>query len=99
MVGVEVMVGVKVGVEVKVEVGVKVNVWVDVNVSVGVEVLVQADAVAVCALAVKVDCCSGEGPHPASTKQAEKKRIYREAGLGRMVYQSGMNWKEGKALP
>jgi hypothetical protein len=72
MVGVKVMVGVAEAVGVEVEVGVDVEVGVKVMVEVGVRV--QETAVAVCEVAVMVACSSGEGPHPASTRQAEKKR-------------------------
>jgi hypothetical protein len=86
MVGVRVMVGVEeaVGVFVKVEVEVKVG--VDDEVRVGVGVRVQTAAVAVRAVAVMVDCCSGEGPQPASNKQVERKRILRAAVMDCIVF-------------
>jgi hypothetical protein len=79
-VGVMVGVGVRVGVEKAVDVGVEVAVELEVSVKVrlGVGVLVHASAVAVRALAVMVDCCTGEGPHPASITQVvlmKKKRM------------------------
>lgn len=75
MVGVGVRVGVEEALGVEVKVGVEVEMGVKVRV--GVEVRVQAAAVTVRAVAVMVDCCSGEGPHPASAMQAKMKRKQR----------------------
>jgi hypothetical protein len=92
MEGVKVIVGVKVFVAVKVKVGVGVReeVTEGVNVNVGVDVLVQAAAVAVSAVAVRVDCCSREGPHPASRRQAERKQAKKGARLICIGLQTGM---------
>ena len=61
MVGVVVMVGVSVCVAAGVSVGVYVGVYVAVKVVVGLGVFVHAAAVAVCIVAVKLACASGEG--------------------------------------
>ena len=92
-VGVRVKVGVEVGVGVEVEVGVeeavRVAVGVKVEVGVMVGVRVQETAVAVRAVAVMVDCCSGEGPQPARAKKVDMKRRKRmNVGMGRKVISS-----------
>ena len=62
MVGVVVMVGVSVCVAAGVSVGVYVGVYVAVKVAVGLGVFVHKAAAAVCIVAVRLACASGEGP-------------------------------------
>jgi len=71
-VGVGVMLGVEEAVGVEVDVG--VDVAVGVKVRLGVEVRVQAAALAVMEVAVMVNCCPGEGPHPERARPAAMKR-------------------------
>ena len=88
MVGVVVMVGVSVCVEVGVAVGVYVGVYVAVKVAVGLGVFVHKAAAAVCIVAVRLACASGEG------LQAQKRIKARSTGndLGCMVFEG---WQSG----